>query len=673
MPLASITIATALTQTSAKSIVDNFITPKLLKLEKLATVAGKTYLHDHWNNQFTEYIVNYYEKYSIINTIAFNNQQRLLKDLYIPLSVVRNDEKETLILDEYIEAFIPSYKKVIITDTAGMGKSTLTKRLFLSIVENNIGLPIIIELRRLNKEKKIIDEIFEQLSTIDKEADKLLVLELITRGDFIFFFDGYDEIGLDDRVSVTKDIQDFISKAGKNLFVITSRPEDSLISFGDFMSFHIKPLVKDEAFELLRKYNNYGELASLLIDKINEVFDNIREFLTNPLLVSLLYTAFEFKQTIPFKKHIFYRQVYDALFETHDLSKGDSYERSKIRKCVSLDREDFHRVLRYIGYECLKITKTEFTKDEIIELINKAKRFCSDLTFKEADFLKDITTSAPLFSIDGVYFKWSHKSLQEYFAAQFIHLDAQELQTKILLKLGSSDDIQSYLNILDLYNSIDPKTFKNVITHHLLSEYLNFYTATKEKLSFPEEMIADRISFQFLQNFVIIYSDNINKISQNRISDRVKERQKVDKLFIMAREIHDYSTGFRYGLVTKSSSKVNNNDLTYYALSSNKNYLDLLLLISRSQNLPFIELPQDEEDDIDYNMTLQNVEYNKPYLLNTASDNVLNSEENFEKVTQLVKRFRTYDFTFNFKKVEKYVREIEQDKYDSNKLMLDDF
>lgn len=55
----------------------------------------------------------------------------------------------------------------------------------------------------------------------------------------------------------------------------------------------------------------------------------INEFLKNPLLVSLLFAAFDFKQTIPLKKHIFYRQVFDAYFDSHDLSKGDSYVHEK--------------------------------------------------------------------------------------------------------------------------------------------------------------------------------------------------------------------------------------------------------------------------------------------------------------------------------------------------------
>jgi hypothetical protein len=68
----------------------------------------------------------------------------------------------------------------------------------------------------------------------------------------------------------------------------------------------------------------------LLVDilKGNE-YKAVYEYLTNPLLVSMLFAAFDFKQTIPLKKHLFYEQVYDAYFEKHDLTKGDSYKASE--------------------------------------------------------------------------------------------------------------------------------------------------------------------------------------------------------------------------------------------------------------------------------------------------------------------------------------------------------
>ena len=163
----------------------------------------------------------------------------------------------------------------------------------ISCIEQNIGIPILIELRRLSKTKTIVDEIIEQLNSIDENIDKQFILDLIKKGDFIFFFDGFDEISLSERSFVTIELQNFINKARKCYFILTSRPEDALSAFGDFQKFNIRPLIPEEAFELIRKYDDSNNISKLLIERIQEkeIFDNIQEYLRTPLLISLLYTA----------------------------------------------------------------------------------------------------------------------------------------------------------------------------------------------------------------------------------------------------------------------------------------------------------------------------------------------------------------------------------------------
>tara|TARA_R110002020_G_scaffold194458_1_gene395323 strand:+ start:1523 stop:3136 length:1614 start_codon:yes stop_codon:yes gene_type:complete len=456
-----------------KALVETFVKPKLESFRKkfISVDLTKTYIPTE--EHFQEYYHRTYKKLAVINTLVFNNSQRFLKEIYLPLTLSStNDEKIKFQVNSYPEKLCYEYGNILITDTAGMGKSTLMKRIFIDIVDQNIGIPIIIELRRLNKNKTIITEIQEQLNSINKDFDSELLLELLSEGGFIMILDGYDEISLTDREAVTSDLQDFISKASNNEFFITSRPEKALLSFGNFQEFRINPLNKKEAFELLRKYDNQGSVSALLIKKLQEQeMSNIEEFLTNPLLVSLLFTAFEHKQAIPFKKYLFYRQVYDANFESHDLTKGDSYTHDKYSK---LEIDDFHRVLRHLGFSCFKLQKIEFSKDEILKLISDSKEFCAGLNFNESDFLEDLLRTVPLFAQDGNYYRWAHKSLQEYFAAQFIYLDSKEKQNTILDRLYNHSNIEKFINVIDLYYDMDYKTFRNKIERSLLSEFKQF-------------------------------------------------------------------------------------------------------------------------------------------------------------------------------------------------------
>jgi len=453
------------------AIVDVFIKPKLQKLSKFLKKASTDSLLSVETN-FTEYLERSYNKHAVIPILIFQNQQRELKDIYVPLTVRRERENESFKVENYPKDFLPKYRKVLIRDTAGMGKSTLMKRLFLSCLEEQKGIPIFIELRKIKGDDSIVNFIHRELNPINDEFDTDFILNLIRDGNFIFFFDGYDEIAQSERAKVTVNLHDFISKTSNNFFIMTSRPEASLASFPDFMEFDIQPLQLEEAFLLLRKYDRNNELSSEIISKLEgEIINNIKEFLGNPLLVSLLYKSYEYKRTIPLKKHNFYRQVYDALFENHDLTKPHIRD-----KYSNLDSDSFHAVLRAMSFITIK-QGIEYNKDEILSYIRKAKTLLSNIDFKETDFLKDLLQTVPLFSKDGNYYRWSHKSIQDYFTALYIKEDTNERKVELLKKLIRSADNEKYENVLDLFYEIDNKVFRHFIIYEFLEQFSKHYSA----------------------------------------------------------------------------------------------------------------------------------------------------------------------------------------------------
>lgn len=480
--------------------IDSFIKHLGIKYNELLVPKGE---------HFREYLYRTYKKYSFINTLVLKNEQRLLKNLYIPLTIYKSsfhneeEKEEKTKINGYPINLMRKYDRILITDTAGMGKSTLVKYIYLDIINKGHGIPIFIEMRRLNKDHSILNEIKKQINPLNNDFDLNILYKFIQTGEFIFILDGYDEISLEERSAVTKDIQEFISKAGNNKFILTSRPEEYLAGFGDFQRFSINPLTKAEAYELLRKYDSKGETSELLISELKTgKYEMINDFLKNPLLVSLLFAAFDYKQTIPLKKHIFYRQVYDAYFDSHDLSKGDGYIHEKKSK---LDIDDFDRVLRYVGFKCLKCQKIEFDKDSLLKIIEEAKQDCVDINFCSSDFLYDLLHTVPLFCNDGQYYKWVHKSIQEYFAAQFIYKDAKNNQDIILKAMYNSDFIEKYINLLDIYYDIDKWGFRKNITRLLCEEYCKFHESNIINLpQIDKDYIDDRIGYLFLRDTCIL-------------------------------------------------------------------------------------------------------------------------------------------------------------------------
>ncbi|MBO6124825.1 MAG: NACHT domain-containing protein [Bacteroidaceae bacterium] len=494
-----------------EKLVDKLVAPKIEMFSKWCKDKYKENLIPTAEH-FQEYLERSYTRYSIINTLVFHNSQRPLKEIYIAQTLLREncseDDKETIKIDKLPVSLIKNYKKILITDTAGMGKSTTMKRMFVDIIDTGlveVGIPIYIELNKLSKEHTILCEIHEELSSLSRQFDNELLLKFIQTGGFIFFLDGFDEISISDRSEVTNDIQKFISKAGtNNYFILTSRPEGSLSSFGDFQSFTIQPLSKDESFELLKKYDisKKKELSEKLVELLRSgQYDSLDEYLVNPLLVSLLFTAYDFNRSIPFEKHRFYGVVFEAYFEKHDNTKP-----IKTRdKLSGLNYDGFDRILRYIGYDSLIRIGVKFNEDTILNSIRKAKDFCVNLDFSESDFLKDLTSSVPLFCKEGTDYKWVHKSLLEYFAARFIYCDAKDNQDRILSAIYNSDHVSKYLNMLDLYWDIDNYGFTKNIELPLIKDYIDFhYNNYFESSQIKKEYIEERIGYLYAQNICIV-------------------------------------------------------------------------------------------------------------------------------------------------------------------------
>lgn len=421
-------------------------------------------------NSFSQYISEVYERNSFFSSIVFSNQQKRLKDYYIPLTLIDSGtQSKKITVDAYPGEFITEKKDLLIVDTAGMGKSTLLKYLFLSCVEVNAGIPIFIELRKLSKNKSLLSYITDQLKNLDGKIDTTLVFKLLISGEFIFFLDGYDEISDIDREAVTQDLIELKRRINKNIFIISSREHRSLNTFNDFYKSTIKPLDFTEASNLIIKYSQNKELGHTLIQKL-ELPENepIHEFLNNPLLVSLLFKAYEFKHTIPLKKNSFYRQVYEALFENHDLSKElGGFER---KRESGLDIYSFELLLRALGFESLQTTKIEYEQAELLNLLEECRKHVPTLSFNPQLFINDLIYRVPLFIRDGTQIRWSHKSLQEYFAALFISTAGTILQEEVLISMYESEKALDYINFLSLYAEIDPKNFRHIFVRAILND-----------------------------------------------------------------------------------------------------------------------------------------------------------------------------------------------------------
>ncbi len=421
-------------------------------------------LYDRTYEALQEYLTCSYRSNAMMHTIVFRGIEKTIFDLYIPLTLQcqREEGKRIVVNEKSMAEIMRNHKRSIVIDNAGMGKSTIAKYLATQAVIRKSGIPIMIELRKLKKEKNIMSFIEEQFDQFDKKIASADLKCMLKEGGFIVFFDGYDEIAVELRQTVTEDIRYFIERAPENTYILTSREESELSSFSDFLEYTIQPLRMNEAFALIRKYDNYGKHAEDLITKIKEEenLKVLKEFLTNPLLVSLLYKTYMYKGEIPYKKIEFYKQVYEALFNDHDKSK-DAYVHPKQS---GLDINDFERVLMALGFLGVKRWQVEYEeKEELIRDICIGIKNLVGSSPKPQHFLEDIIHAVPLFRKDGGTYRWIHKSFMEYFAAKYICYEMGDRKEALLYKITNGDNGMIYKNMLDFCYELDLKTFRKAV------------------------------------------------------------------------------------------------------------------------------------------------------------------------------------------------------------------
>lgn len=649
---------TAIAVAAAKPLVSKLI-EALIRPATAVLQGVSDPIKDIFGDRFEEYLNRQLVKHSYLPTIVFQVRQ-LLEDIYIPLTIYEDssldggDNRVRVTLDSYDESFISAKQRVLITDSAGMGKSTLSRFLFIQAIKMAATVPIFIELRHLTADKSLLDHLTNELNPINADKGELIIdkrqtQRLLEKGVFTFFLDGYDEISSAHREKVTKDIKSFVESFASNRFLITSRPEHALASFPSFHAFKIFPLKKEEAFILIRKYDRNGEKGEKLIARLSDKsLPQVDEFLKNPLLTTLLYKAYDYKAQIPLKKANFYRQVFDALFEWHDLTKDGYSTRDKLCK---LDIDGFHKILRALGFICILKSKVEADTDEVLNWIREAKTYAPDLKFAESDFLEDVIKAVPLFRREGNSILWSHKSLAEYFCSQFIVSDAKKDQERVCNHFAKSTDLPAYKNLLDLLYDMDIVLFGS----YFIKPLLEFYESEKRRLElvFPSvasEKLQLRAAASFgTRPFVL---NEVGKVVPSRTMERIKDISKAaaSDWYGSEPDMHGddtFDSRMQLGVGYYGSRRV-------YTLSHPMRTIMEILIIKKHPVVLLRSLypPAMLKGEI------LGARDGQGYDINGSNSRVWNNERNFSNTTYALAR--SADGIINTEKISSTLRDIEQ-------------
>lgn len=480
------------------SLIDTFKDP-ILKL----FVDIKDEVRYFLDDGLSEYVDNYKNKYMKTKTFLFRDERVNFYDIYFPISL--KGKRTRLESFVQIEDLFLERQFVSIVGNAGSGKSMLLKHIFLSSIKELYKIPIIVELRNLNDFNGTITEYIYKSVFRNKLAPNNQILErLLTSGNFLFLFDGYDEIYSEQKNKISVDIEDFVDTYSKNTFIITSRPGANVEALQRFDAFQVEPLIPKQVREFVQLQLKVAENTDA-IQRIMTVIEkpenkDYRAYLSSPLLLSMFIFTFNSYPELPRSKNRFYWNVFDTLCSKHDsFTKKGCWQHE--RKSL-LQNEDLESILKWFSY--ISIFRGKYTFDDqylkqtLTEIKNKLNLNCSI-----EDLVHDLNVAISIIILDGTEYTFPHKSLQEYFTAMLIK--DLSIEQKIIVYSDRFKKLRTRThggnqNLYNLCNELDKLSFSEQFILNNLTTIYNLFDLTSKESSVYSFLKLFNYSQGFIKN-----------------------------------------------------------------------------------------------------------------------------------------------------------------------------
>lgn len=457
------------------------------------------------NNQqaFNDYINTILDRYLKIKTLLYRNEPKYFYSFYEEPFLRENIG---LISTDNIENVFSKGNKIIISGTGGIGKSMLMQHFLLNSIAHELYIPILIQLRILNDKKvediSILNTIYNTLTECNFNLDIENMEYIMQKGGLLILFDGCDEVKEKIHHKVLTEINSICNQYSDNIYVLTSRTDDRLIGLSGFIELQAEPLSKKQALHLIKRFEYDEDIKNRFYEEFNNnLYEKYQSFVSNPLLLTIMFITYIEMFSIPDTLNEFYEQAFHALFSKHDDTKT-GFKRE--RKC-NLSYVDFKRVFSYICFKSLFRSQYDFTRTELIYLLKEANNKLK-IDFKEEDYLEDSINRMCMFIKDGLKYKFIHRSFQEYFAAVYTTELADNIQTKLL-----SDYIYNwvvYKNYFSMLCYLEKDKFdRNVLYPNLVKLRDSFNSCNKSYYEFVKTVCR---CIEIDSNGIILYSKTAN-------------------------------------------------------------------------------------------------------------------------------------------------------------------
>lgn len=472
-----------------QSILERYAEPIIKKIAEVSKDEWEKFKID-FDISFRTYIKNSYEKYSKVKTVLYRTEPKYIYDFFeIPFL---QREHNNFIKASDADCILDISNFVIIQGTGGIGKSTLMKHLFINELELKNLVPIFLELKDINElenEYEINDIIFEKVNNLGSNLDKKYLEYALNSGCFLFLLDGYDEILSHKKDTFLKKLDVFCDKYTKNYYIISSRPCSEFIEFQRFTVLATCPLNKDQAISLINKIEFDEAIKYRFVCALEyELYKKHESFASNPLLLNIMLLTFDNYAEIPEKLHLFYANAFETLYSKHDATKA-GYRR-ELKSALSYD--SFKKIFSYFCFISYAQVKFEFTYDDLVVILKKIT--INKIIFDVENYIYDLVNSLCVLCRDGLNYKFTHRSFQEYFTALFLKELSDDSMKQMGTQLFYKDVLRAtHDNVYDMLYDMAEERFEQNILLPILHNFEQ--NASGDKYEFYFEKYVNEITF----------------------------------------------------------------------------------------------------------------------------------------------------------------------------------
>lgn len=436
--------------------------------------------------------IDFCEKILLVNTLASQEKAVFIGDIYVPLTLKGINTLSITVDDSSL--LDTDCRAVLIKGYAGMGKSTILRKLLANCALKKDRLPLFYELKNYKG-----GDLEEALSKSFRNAGinffEIDICTILQDSNVKLFLDAYDEVHPMCREELLDEISRLINARNCSL-IITSRPDTEIDTIADVETYSVAPLSQEQICKIIEKTASDNDKAKSLVDALSRspLHNGEESILKSPILVVLFCISYNLGEEIPSTLSQFYANIFDTVFFRHDNLKGKV---NRVRHWND-NRRIYRALFEYLCFISQRRTQHTFSRDSLVDFVADSLSYMNEGRALADRVTNELTSITNLIIEDGFNeYRFIHKSIQEFFSAAFLCTLNADKKSGFYARARSDYEFYAvFSNTIFFLEEID---YYDYIEHYLVPAIEDVLEVEKTTLASPV-VIPEYLKNEFLDH-----------------------------------------------------------------------------------------------------------------------------------------------------------------------------